>query len=393
MDTTIRAGGTTSSTVKRITDVDGLRGFAVLGILAVNMLDLADPGRMEGATAFTGPLDAGVRAFVIGAGQLTFLTLFAFLFGYSFTLQKAGAEAEKSSVVPRTLRRLAALIAIGAVHMVFLWRGDILMLWGLLGLVLLALSGLRPKAALITSIVLTALAVLYQGYNVLTAEPPEPVGPETLAAGQAALDATRGGIADYVSLNLDSFSLEDLYMSPLQVPPMIAVFLLGLAAGKVRWLENDAVLDRWLPKVQLIGLAVGIPTGIALGYAEAQGGDFTTVPGLLGQIGVPFLIAGMAATLMRMSRSGNGILRTLAPAGTMSLTNYIMQSVLMCLIFTAYGLSLAGQVSPLGLLGITVVICAAQVAYSIWWMRRYRYGPLEWLLRLATYGRPPAMRR
>lgn len=393
MDSATRAGATTSSGVRRITDVDGLRGFAVLGILAVNMLDLADPGRTEGATAFTGPLDTAVRAFVIGAGQLTFLTLFAFLFGYSFTLQKAGAEAEHSSVVPRTLRRLVALIAIGAVHMVFLWRGDILMLWGLLGLVLLALSGLRPRAALITSLALTALAVLYTAYNVLTAEPAEPLGPEALAAGQAALEATRGGIGDYISLNLDSFSLEDLYFSPLQVPPMIAVFLLGLAAGKVRWLENDAVLDRWLPKVQLIGLAVGIPTAVALGYAEAQGGDFTTIPGLVGQIGVPFLIAGMAATLMRMSRAGNGILRTLAPAGAMSLTNYIMQSVLMCLIFTAYGFSLAGQVSPLGLLGITVVICAAQVAYSTWWTRHYRYGPLEWLLRLATYGRPPAMRR
>jgi uncharacterized protein len=366
----------------------------VLGILAVNMLDLADPGRLEGATAFSGPLDVAVRSFVIGAGQLTFLTLFAFLFGYSFTLQKAGAEAERSSVVPRTLRRLVTLIAIGAVHMVFLWRGDILMLWGLLGLVLLALSGLRPRTALFTAIGLTALGLLYQGYNVLTAEAPEELAPGLLhAEGQAALDATRNSIADYVSLNLGSFSLEDLYMSPLQVPSMLAVFLLGYAAGRVRWLEDDRILDRWLPKVQLIGLAVGVPTGVALGYAEAQGGDFTTVPGLLGQIGVPFLIAGMSATLMRMSRRGSGVLRVLAPTGMLSLTNYVMQSVLMCLIFTAYGLALAGQVSPLGLLGITVVICAAQVAYSTWWTRHYRYGPLEWLLRLATYGRPPAMRR
>ncbi|MFC6082755.1 DUF418 domain-containing protein [Sphaerisporangium aureirubrum] len=393
MDSTIRTGGTTSSTVKRITDVDGLRGFAVLGILAVNMLDLADPGRMEGATAFTSSLDVGVRAFVIGAGQLTFLTLFAFLFGYSFTLQKAGAEAENSSVVPRTIRRLVALIAIGALHMVFLWRGDILMLWGLLGLVLLALSGLRPKTALFVSIGVTVLGVLYQGFNVLTAEPEE-LAPGLLHAdGQAALDATRNGIGDYVSFNLGTFSLEDLYMSPLQVPSMLAVFLLGYAAGRVHWLENDTLLDQWLPKIQLIGLAVGIPTGVALGYAEAQGGDFTTIPGLLGQIGVPFLIAGMAATLMRMSRRGSGVLRVLAPAGMMSLTNYIVQSVLMCLIFTAYGLALAGQVSPLGLLGITIVICAAQVAYSKWWVSHYRYGPLEWLLRFATYGRPPAMRR
>ncbi|WP_162794713.1 DUF418 domain-containing protein [Nonomuraea lactucae] len=392
MDAMARTGGAKPAASTRITDIDGLRGFAVLGILAVNMLDLADPGRVFGVRSFTGPVDTAVEGFITGAGLLTFLTLFAFLFGYSFSLQLAGAQAEGASVVPRTLRRLLTLIAIGAAHLVFLWRGDILMLWGLLGLLLLALHGIRARTALILALSLATLALLYQGFNVLTAEP-EAAAPVMTEEARAALAATLAGGLDYVSFNLGTFAVEDLYLQFLEVPSMFTVFLLGYAAGRARWLENDEVLDRWLPRIQLIGFAVGVPTAVALAWVEVSDGDFMSIPGLAGTFGAPFLVAFLAATLLRMSRRGSRVLRVLAPAGVMSLSNYLMQSVLMCLLFTGYGLALAGRVPPLGILGVTAVICVLQVLCSAWWTRRFRYGPVEWVLRSATYGRLADMRR
>ncbi|GAB3842755.1 DUF418 domain-containing protein [Dactylosporangium cerinum] len=90
---------------------------------------------------------------------------------------------------------------------------------------------------------------------------------------------------------------------------------------------------------------------------------------------------------------GARIAATLAPAGRMALTNYLSQSLLCVLLFTGAGLGLIGTVPPLGVLAIAFAIFAAQLPVSAWWMRRHRYGPVEWLLRAVTNAEWPAWRR
>lgn len=109
----------------------------------------------------------------------------------------------------------------------------------------------------------------------------------------------------------------------------------------------------------------------------------------------PLLSMSYAAALLlaMRTRPGAALARTLAPAGRMALSNYLMQSVVCAFLFTGWGLRLTGSVSPGAGLAIAVGIFLAQLPLSAWWLRRHAYGPVEWLLRALTVGAWPAWRR
>jgi uncharacterized protein len=175
-----------------------------------------------------------------------------------------------------------------------------------------------------------------------------------------------------------------------QGPGAMAMFLIGLAAGKVRALHDpERFAQLWRPML-LIGLAVGIPGGLlyAWGTVEAAMNDparqiLTTAADVLL---APFLTAAYVAAFALSTRTGAGrrLQGALAPAGRMALTNYLMQSLVLAFVFTGYGAGLIGKVAPLGAVGIAIGIFLLQLPLSAWWLSRYRYGPLEWLLRAFT---------
>jgi uncharacterized protein len=115
----------------------------------------------------------------------------------------------------------------------------------------------------------------------------------------------------------------------------------------------------------------------------------------IGLLTSPFLTAayGAGALLFFQTESGARIREALAPAGRMALSNYILQSLICSLIFYAYGLRLIGRMPPLAVLTLGVAIFIVQLGISRWWMARFAYGPLEWLLRALTLGAWPAWRK
>lgn len=131
----------------RLAQVDALRGFALLGILVVNIGYMASTYHGSGLEdpGFASPLDGAVRWFVTVFFEAKFFLLFSFLFGYSFTLQLDSAERSGARFAPRFLRRLAGLFVLGALHAVLLFPGDILTMYAVLGLILLAAR--RPGPA------------------------------------------------------------------------------------------------------------------------------------------------------------------------------------------------------------------------------------------------------
>ncbi|MFC7104951.1 DUF418 domain-containing protein [Nonomuraea rubra] len=160
----------------RVHEVDVVRGFALAGILVANIGYFADPGYAVNGTM---PIPDGPVASVITALVLTkFYIIFSFLFGYSFTLQLRSAERAGASVRARTLRRCLGLFVIGVAHGILLWIGDILTLYAVLGLLLLAMRGMRPRTAVVTgSVIVGVLALLWAGLAALSTLDP--------AAGQA----------------------------------------------------------------------------------------------------------------------------------------------------------------------------------------------------------------
>ncbi|MEU4700030.1 DUF418 domain-containing protein [Nonomuraea dietziae] len=379
----------------RIAAVDALRGFALLGILMVNIAFLASGYRMSGLPepGFDSGLDWSVRWFVTMFMENKFYLLFSFLFGYSFTLQLDSAARRGAAFVPMFLRRLAGLFLLGLAHAVFLFPGDILTTYAVVGLALLVLRGITPKAALMLAVALTAaLALAFvaaAGAAVLGLRVPGATS-GGLAQALGADILLRGGPTTIVSEHLHELSVIVVLRVLFQVPAVLAACLVGLALGKRATLKRPD--PRMLRTLQWAGFTVGI-AGQALHSYSAWSGSGVVLR-LLGQavdlVTAPLLAAAYAATLLRLLPMITPLGRMLAPPGRMALTNYLGQSLICSLIFTGYGLALVDKVSPPLELLVALAVFAAQAAFSHWWLRRHRYGPVEWFLRALTHGRLPA---
>ncbi|MFF8609596.1 DUF418 domain-containing protein [Streptomyces sp. NPDC015346] len=129
---------------------------------------------------------------------------------------------------------------------------------------------------------------------------------------------------------------------------------------------------------------------------EHPGGAYQILALGIDVVTAPLLAAAYAATVLRLAcggRHADRLIALLAPAGRMTLTNYLTQSLVLALLFTGYGAALVGHVPPSAVLAIALLLFMAQAVTSRWWLRRYGYGPLEWLLRSwATLTRPPLRR-
>ncbi|GAB3156278.1 DUF418 domain-containing protein [Micromonospora sonneratiae] len=384
--------GPDSGIRQRITDVDALRGFALLGILIVNISYFASgyPFHQVPDPAFSTELDHGVHAVVAFLFEMKFYLLFSFLFGYSFTLQMDSAQRRGVAFVPRFLRRLAGLLVLGGLHAVLLFYGDILTTYAILGLILLALRRIRLRTALITAGVLVGTVVLFFLVMALTAVPPVDEA-AALVAGRQSTAALAGSPGSVIAEHLGSLPRMFGALIMVQAPVAMAMFLLGMAAGQRRLLADVPAHFRALRRIQL----VGYPVGLGGAAAVVVLGGVNTMPGVaLATLTGPLLAAAYAASMLRIFHTGPGqrLAAMLAPAGRMALSNYLGQSLICAMIFTGFGLGLIGTVPPAGVLLIAISIFAGQLVVSALWLRQYRYGPVEWLLRAVTNAQWPSWR-
>ncbi|MCX4967438.1 DUF418 domain-containing protein [Streptomyces sp. NBC_00654] len=377
----------------RLAQVDALRGFALFGILMVNITYMASAYHGTGLEdpGLGGPPSEVVRGLVAVFFEAKFFLLFSFLFGYSFTLQIDSAERRGARFAPRFLRRLTGLFVIGVVHAVVLFPGDILTLYAVLGLILFALRRVRPRTAVRIAIALLAVAAI--GFGLLALAVGQAGGdggtsPSAASAAAQATEALRGGPGSVIGAHLEQLPDVVLLLAFFQAPSALAAFLLGLAAGRRRALADPDRHLKLLRRLQWAGFTVGLLGGIV--YADASRNHPGTAYQLfalgLDIVTAPLLAAAYAATVLRLAhgRYGRAVVTTLAPAGRMSLTNYLGQSLVCALIFTGFGAALVGRVAPIGVAGIALVLFAAQTVASRWWLRHHAYGPLEWLLRAWT---------
>ncbi|MEV1122098.1 DUF418 domain-containing protein [Actinosynnema sp. NPDC049800] len=380
------------TTQPRIERLDALRGFALFGILVVNVWafatgyyasGIADPAR-----------DPAVQWIVSMFFETKFYLLFSFLFGYSFTLQMDAAARRGVAFRSRMLRRHVALASIGAAHAVLLFHGDILVTYAVLGLVLLALRGTTPRRAvrlavgllLVSGTVWTLLGVL----DVLTHTPVDATVMSARVAETVA--AYRGTAATVVAEHLRQLPGTLELVVFVQAPSTLAMFLLGFAAGKSQVLAEPRryrALWSWLLRA---GLPIGLVGAGFYAYVAVNhpGSGAETLAIGVTVLTAPLLAGGYVAALLRLFDTR--VAAVFAPAGRVALSNYLLQSAILGVVFTAYGFGLVGTLSYGAVAGLVVGIYAVQLALSALWLRRHRYGPLEWLLRAVTTGAWPASR-
>ncbi|MEV5834629.1 DUF418 domain-containing protein [Nocardia sp. NPDC052112] len=385
-----------ATTSQRIVEVDTLRGFALFGILIVNVTVATSLWSFGGTTdeprlGFDGPFDHVVTAVVEALFSGRFYLLFALLFGYSFTLQIAAAQRAGISANPRLLRRCAALMVIGSAHVYLLWIGDILTLYAFLCLFLILLRWLEPRTALIGG------AVLYLAWSMWAFLPGSGgIGELAELLDVVALhEGYTGSFGDTFTMQASEALWWIILIWFTQGVPALGMFLIGMAAGKRKLFTEPELMRRWAPRVLIGALVVGLPVSAV---TFSSGMSWLEPPSYwdgIQEVVNPFMTFAYIAGIIMLTRSTRTAryVALLAPAGRMAASNYIMQSVVLMVIYTGYGFALADDVPPAGVIGIALVTFGAQLGFSRWWLRGHAYGPEEWVLRAATYLSVPAWRR
>ena len=395
---------TSAPTSERIQALDVLRGVAVAGILFANVLVFFGMFIMppdQAAALPTASRDA-VALFlhkVLIDGK--FYSVFSLLFGIGYGLQLArGGEA----AVPRFKRRLRILLAIGAVHAVLIWAGDILMLYAFLGFTLPWFARKTNRELLRWTLILlaipTALYLVVLAVWTLVGSGASPTRPDAgmpvriLAIFEA---MGRGGVKDAFIGNLVFLGARwgDL-IATVRFPKVLGMFVLGLWVVRTGLVQapvaHRATLVRW----SLLGWGIGLPANVIAALAHRWPYLPPSSGGLLGvvmqAVGVPLLALGYAATVGLLVLEGRRLVTIFAPVGRMALTNYLMHSIICVVLSYGFGLGLWWRIGAATAMAIAAAIIAVQIPLSAWWLSRYRFGPVEWIWRRLTYGRPLTLR-
>lgn len=381
----------------RIHSLDALRGFALLGILVVNIQMFSGWGVIgsEGRAMLAGSeYDPALQAWLRVLAHDKFYSLFSLLFGYSFVLLAMKAREHPVAI---HLRRMVSLLVIGALHAVLLWPWDILFLYAAMGLLLTLFLHRRPAMLLGGAFTLLVFIGALR-WQMLTGAWEWPWSDHTSDRLARSVPHFSGGdYLDVVRANIElKWGIVTNRIEELRPVRVLAMFLIGAAAARLRLADPQSPRARLLPRLALI---VTVPA-LALAIGEHRIAADTPIDRIgfvaCETLAGPMLAVAYATLLVWWFHRGGVIARLgqwlLAPAGRMALTNYLGQSVICIALFYGIGYGLFGEVSLLWALTVAGAVFAGQVAFSRTWLAIFRQGPLEWLWRWLIQGRRPALR-
>jgi uncharacterized protein len=388
---------------QRLPLLDVLRGFALFGVLLVNLRSLSLYGLLpaaERAALPTAAVDAWLASLYGVLVDGTAITLFSILFGIGFTLQMRDAERLPGRRA-RFIRRMAVLLLIGLAHGL-LWWGDILRYYAVLGLLLLPLARCSPwlLAALGGFIALLLPPLLQPWLPGLL--PAQISSAECAAQSLAAFSGADWHEVFEVNLERDLRMRIAVWSLPAYV---FGRLLIGAALGRSGLLlDVDAHARTWR-RLLIASLLTALACVLLVReqmplreFAASLGLHPRVAPLLLGvaRDSTPLAFALFylsAITLLFRRPVWRRRLLWLAPVGRLALSNYLAQSLVGIALFYGIGLGLGPDLGLLGLSAVAVVLFALQQWLSRWWLARFAFGPAEWLWRSATYLRWQPLRR
>ena len=441
----------------RIDAIDVVRGFALLGIFMVNVGMHGDafglyfdPRPPAGSSATDRFVHYVVKVFCEGK----FYPLFSLLFGIGLAIQWQRARAAGRRLLGTGLRRLAVLSLFGLAHGLLLWYGDILFIYSIAGLLLLLLIDARPRTLAIVGACLMGVCGL-AGTGLGTLGALETLSREREAAASAQTGAAEGSAADdaaptdespdgaesgpktpidraltvfqdpsqmqgvggplsspvWLEAEVEAYRdgpyTQALFFRVVTFVSMLVFCALGFWWNVAAMLLFGAALLKaglfeernahWHRRFVVVGLSLGIPAGLLYAFLPviAPPWVYMVAGNVLAMVGGPLLSIGYLGAITLIVRSGAARAATgaIAKVGRMALTNYLLQTVIATGIFYHWGLGLFGQTTKTERVGIVLAVYAAQIAFSVLWLRFFRFGPMEWLWRTLTYLRPQPMLR
>ena len=402
---------------ERVQIVDILRGFALFGILFVNMTIFSRPFQslLMAADPAAPWYDRAGEWLIHFLGESKFYSLFSLLFGLGLTLLMERIETRGGKFVPLYMRRLLVLLVIGVVHAFLIWVGDILIVYAVIGFLLILFRKAKPRTLMTWAIILLTIPFLFTAGSTALVELARSIPEGAAQIDQTFAQVEAGYVADikraervypggtfaeittqraydYTSMGFISFFALGFNV--------LAMFLIGVWFGKRQIFQNLETNHPFFRKLLTWGLIIGLPANalyatLIMPISRFQTSWSALLASFALTIGAPLLSLAYvsALALLAGTPTWGKRLSMLAPVGQMALTNYLTQSIVCTLIFYGYGLGLFGQMGMAAGIGLTIVIYLLQIPISHWWMKRFQYGPAEWLWRSLTYLKPQPMRR
>ena len=376
---------------ERITTIDIIRGVSLLGILLVNMFGFYLPQpHIQLGNWFTEAIDIIWHQNLNIYIQSSFYPLFSMLFGYGLAMQYMKAQRTGLNVYKFIPKRLALLFAIGMAHALFLWWGDIIATYAFCGFFLLLFLRYKSTILLVMGVVLnSSFHLFYIGILSLSgllnkAVDEQPVDIQSIQDAVTAY--ATGGYVDAFIQRLSDLSLQ---MSPFMW--IVALFtilpymLIGAAAAKWRLIERAKELKGLWITLAILATALGLFIKNApYLFTNTYLLDYLKV-----YVGGPILSVGYAAIIVVLCfiPAMTKWLSPLAKMGRMSMTMYILQTIICTTLFYNYGFGLYGKIDVPTAVYMALGIFAVQVIIAEIWLSKFKQGPLEAAVKRLTYGK------
>jgi uncharacterized protein len=403
---------------ERLEHIDLVRGYALLGVLLVNLHSWfrTPPQRSwAGIHSFPDPWNVATDYLTHVWFEGKSVTLFSMLFAIGLCIQWERALKKGVPWGPYATRRLGSMLLFGALHVVLLWYGDILHTYALVGLVTLPFLGRERRTIGLWIVTLAGAGLLVDtgrvAVNLLHHPAPPPLAAPSVKALLDWADASVRGYSQTSWLAVLRFRLVDWTRITFDNGTYIfwgktvVNFLIGLYLWKHGVIRSPRDHMPLLRRFAGWGLGLGLLGTLLTAVRPALRPFFIShwswgrfMPLLLGipyHLATPLMALGLGAALIVLWQDPiwQRRLRPLTYVGRMAFTNYITQSLICTTIFYGFGLGLYDKLSPLAGMGLVGIIYGLQIPLSRYWLTRFRYGPLEWLWRTLTYGSIQPFRR
>lgn len=382
--------------------IDALRGFALLGVFLVNLLSLSlyeflDEQKM--AALPSSAFDAVVVEAMEWLINIKFITLFSLLFGLGFALQLERAKARDQDGIWRYVRRLLVLLGIGWVHAWFVWWGDILFTYAIVGLLMIPFRDVSNRVLLVAGVAFAiAPPLLAPAVRVVLPE----LAPQADMYARALETFSSPSWSNAFAFNMEMSGWTRLSNWAL-VCFVLGRFLLGYWAGRNGLLQSP---DQHLPLLRRILAGALVAWFLSTLLSQVQAPLRAAWPAIhvepvkktirvllrMGPLALGIAYA-IGFVLLYRRRAWSHRLAFLAPLGRMALTNYLLQSLAGIALFYGIGLGVGPGYGLAAVLLAWILVLTLQIAWSRWWLDRFRFGPIEWLWRWLTYGERPRLLR
>lgn len=377
---------------------DLVRAFALIGIALVNVGVIAYP-MMETyhGGGFKTPLDEYANIAINSLFTFKSYTLFAFMFGVGFAYQIASAQRKGARFGTRYARRIIGLLILGLLHVALLYQGDILILYAILGSVLYLFRNASTKTLLWTGIGIYIFQLVLISLIVIAMYLGMEYAPEDMAIELAKMEDSNaesiavygnGTFAQSVALRFKEWGSVITFGFMVQGFGALAFLLLGFAAVKSNIINNSAALI-WR-KFRRVYLPIGLVGSLFGALVISSGASMIDPVMMLGMLLIalfaPFSTAGYLGLLAKWASREDSALRTfMARGGSATLTAYLMQGLIMSLIFNAYGLGYFAELGAATCIMIALGTALFTIAFASLWRTKFYRGPMEIILRRWTY--------